>query len=111
MFLHLRKKLNYKRMLLRNSQMKDMHKAKFVVSGVSFHALSRPATLPAPAHGLYPRIFLNPILWAFLNLHFTSVVASVLVVGDGFSLQPLPFSRGVGLKVSNLVPLATSPYP
>lgn len=69
-------------MLLRNSQMKDMHKAKFVVSGVSFHALFRPATLPAPAPGLYPRIFLNPILWAFLNLHFTSVVASVLVIGD-----------------------------
>lgn len=45
------KKLNYKRMLLRNSQMKDMHKAKFVVSGVSFHALFRP-TLPAPAPGL-----------------------------------------------------------
>ena len=65
--------------------MKDMHKAKFVISGVSFHALSRPATLPAPAHGLYPRIFLNPILLVFLNLHFTGVVDSVLVVGDSLS--------------------------
>jgi len=62
--------------------MKDMHKAKFVVSGVSFHALSRPAILSAPAHGLYSKIFLNPILWVFLNLHFTGVVDSVLVVGD-----------------------------
>ena len=65
MFLHLRKKLNYKRMLLRNSQMKDMHKAKFVVSGVSFHALSRPATLPAPAHVHQLGSSVIPILSAF----------------------------------------------